>query len=307
LKVAKPLSAPGTPSDSDPGIKIEHGVAIIETPEDREKREKREADERRAEYDKAQFLINKQQLKVNRRLAFFTGLLLITSLMSGAVAIWEASIAANAAAAAKKSADAALSTYDAVYGEQGIAERTIHQMVDQTVAQSEAALAAKDSIRNTQEQMRLDERAWVGVMSFRLTQNTVTKQTSVLIRLNNSGKTPALDGELGMKQGFNVGPIDWSTVPTSRDFAFDTKLGAYASGAVKTFEPPFAYGNLTSQQILNGVLNEGWIYYFYGEIRYHDTFTKAWHYTDFCIYTDKTVATSSEEQITNCPIATEMS
>lgn len=75
-------------------------------------------------------------------------------------------------------------------------KKTLYQMQAQTKAQEGAAKAASDSVKATQDAMRLDQRAWVGVVDVRTEGGTETqnefKYSNAEVSIHNSGKTPAL-------------------------------------------------------------------------------------------------------------------
>jgi hypothetical protein len=80
---------------------------------------------------------------------------------------------------------------------------TLNQMRSQTGAQNAAVQAARDAIRATQDQMRLEQRAWISVTDFQTIGGVVTEGSETSSGLfhfdgprftaRNSGRTPAIN------------------------------------------------------------------------------------------------------------------
>lgn len=137
------------------------------------------------------------QLQTNKRLAWFTGGLLVTSFIANLIYLDLAIISRRNSEAAQESAAAAKlaaeTTYAQLFLNKAGTEETLTQMKKQTKAQQDAAKAASDSIKATQAAMRLDQRAWVGIGQLSAVPESfhVNDKASVSVGFNNTGKTPA--------------------------------------------------------------------------------------------------------------------
>jgi hypothetical protein len=75
------------------------------------------------------------------------------------------------------------------------------QNINQSTANNNAAIAAERTLRQSQEALRIDERAWLGAAEPTLQRFDQNGNFQALIPLINSGKTPAIQVESGIKQG----------------------------------------------------------------------------------------------------------
>lgn len=151
------------------------------------------------------------------------------------------------------------------------------QVIHQTAAEIRAADAANESVKTTQEQMRLDQRAWVGVHDFKLVTFDVGERSQVNIVLSNSGKTPALDVEEGAI-GDDFIPTTEASNKVTQEILKRQSGVAFSPAPVM---PPQGqhYIILTSPNILttdqhdsvlNGSVNE----YIVGKVTYADNFKR---------------------------------
>lgn len=139
--------------------------------------------------------------------------------------------------------------------------------------------SSKQSIQATQDSMRLDERAWVGIGLFRVVQLD-DKQLRIDIETVNSGKTPALS----RTEAFN---IRWD--PQVRKGPPEDLLDKLEFQAAEALPPQ---GHHTMHIELNWkdlalyklVQDEKTFVSVFGEIRYKDVFGGKTHSTDFCLW-----------------------
>lgn len=152
------------------------------------------------------------------------------------------------------------------------------KQLERNTAQS--AKAAADSIGATQQQIRLDERAWVGAANLSIVLDP-SKPVRTEVRVAVLGKSPAINlvTEMGLK-----------TLPTSQvlkrsDLVLD-KI-AVKNGTVfptETF-PVRKYGpnpvTPLERKVIQTIINKEATLYFFGRITYRDIFNHP-HWTHFC-------------------------
>jgi hypothetical protein len=139
---------------------------------------------------------------------------------------------------------------------------------------------SRDAIKATQEQMRLDERAWVGAGSPSITLNTASP-IKIETRVAILGKSPAVDirSRLGMR------PFGPDHTLTLDDIVLDRKEVSTGTAVPGTNFPVKEVGETPVSAAEAGtiqvVLGRKAILYFYGQITYRDIF-KVHHWTHFC-------------------------
>jgi len=192
-------------------------------------------------------------------------------------------------------------------------DRMIGEMEKQTQAMQNAANTSKNAVKlaerniqTTQEQSRLDQRAWVGATemnppSFKDGDITVyikegEKNTSFGVNIVNSGKTPAR--KVKNKQKITAYPANAKFIPfyppiNEREMSVSViQPGMKSILYFGLFDDP-----LTKEQINSFREGEN-ILYIYGEITYEDVFGKK-HRTTFCSYLDKTLSKTFQCQTYN--------
>jgi type II secretory pathway pseudopilin PulG len=177
--------------------------------------------------------------------------------------------AANAAKSSSDTATAAFETSDSDF------QRTMSQMIYQTTAQVQSAQAAKAGIKAAQQQMRLDQRAWVGVKSVSTWVDEHGKIGADML-IDNTGKTPALD----VRASENIEPLAdqglWHEKPEyPKDYA-DSRFTPTDSRQVVA--PNESFHVFVS---INGVWGEGLTDTLHGRIAYDDVFG-CQHWIIFC-------------------------
>lgn len=148
--------------------------------------------------DREQHEFAREQVKTNRRLAWFTGLLVLGTFCGTGIGIWQATISQTAANAAR----------DAV----GVASRSLRETeasnARQAVLTEQARLsserASSKALDATIESFRQDQRAWIGIDSWVLDEFQVGQPVRIKVRIMNRGKTPAVDVEEGGTEGLVI-------------------------------------------------------------------------------------------------------
>jgi hypothetical protein len=159
-------------------------------------------------------------------------------------------------------------------------DRMMTRTIDQTAAQIQSAQAAEDAVKDSQVQMRIDQRAWLRAAGATGTPiNDVPYR--IIIPLENSGRTPATDVTMYFTGGyFKTG------VPTAHVFAGAPQpLGIIAPDSPNSPESAyhFVYGNT---QKLHGVSladHPGEIFVIFGAVTYKDVF-RTKHWLTFCYF-----------------------
>jgi hypothetical protein len=160
------------------------------------------------------------------------------------------------------------------------------------VKATEASVNAKESIRVTQDNIRLDQRAWVGPIAASIVTLKEGTNTNVKIEFKNSGKTPAI--KLENRVGLVAYRSDTKFVPR-----YDLPR-VTIQDSISVVQPSEQFlinaesHGVATERIIADIKNETIIYYIFGVLTYEDIFHQP-HYTHFCFY----VATSLKE-LTNC-------
>jgi hypothetical protein len=286
----------GNAGDGEKDFRIEGGIPIFKSKLEQIEREQAEAKKRDEQYRDEQGTINRQQLTVNRRLMIFTGCLLVTSILSGSIAIWQAYIvqeSANSAMSSAGSAARALRENQRQFeltskSNKEQFDKTLMQMQKQSRAQWGAVSAAKDSAgaaKRTVSASTAATRAWVIP-----TDVTVTAANAITVKWVNEGKVPAFN--LQMTAEYSVDefyefrssgcdrflnkPLHWDTfddvlVPregTQNDqrHVFEAQL----SGFPEQWDPPKPFTANPRKLSVDACLF------------YKDVFSDSWHSTEFC-------------------------
>lgn len=156
--------------DENRPFHTEGGQIVFDSPVDTEKaaREKRESEQH--EFQRA-------QVKTNKRIAIFSGFLVLATFCTIAVGIWQGILSRKAANAAR---DAANTSACALKKSQQQFEQTLKEMQGQTKAQQDAASAAKNALH-------VSDSAYVstGAPVINLQQKTIS------IPIENKGHIPS--------------------------------------------------------------------------------------------------------------------
>ncbi len=171
-------------SDNPDVVHYEGGIPVFGPRLDKVEREQIAAKQRDEHYKDA-------QLKINSRMALFTGLLVACSLITGGISVWQATIAQTAASAARDAAKAAsdnanTSAY-ALLQNEWTSDFTLQQMESQTAAQQDAASAAKKSASTASDALHVSERAYliVGAVTLDMSKKVIT------VPIVNTGRIPS--------------------------------------------------------------------------------------------------------------------
>jgi hypothetical protein len=168
-----------------------------------------------------------------KNVMYFTGALVICSVLSGGVSAYQAHVARLNATAASDNAIAAKSQADAAKAQADSAKAQVdemkksgtdtHDLAEQAESQTKLTSRltenARESLINTQSAFRDDQRAWVGIGIFRVVQFETEKPIKIEVQIKNTGKTPALHIEEWLNFKFSsiaeIGPLamDMVVVP----------------------------------------------------------------------------------------------
>jgi hypothetical protein len=147
------------------------------------------------------------------------------------------------------------------------------------IAQKQAQ-AAQDSVAILQEQMRLDQRAWIGPTNEVKSIFMAGQRGLFSVVLKNSGKTPALHlhnlaHSKTLDKGENIEFTYHSSTPPELS---ETTIQPQAEFTLNIW----GIGPINQKQIDN--MHAGiWVTYTYGKIDYRDIFGEL-HHTTFCYY-----------------------
>lgn len=205
-------------------------------------------------------------------MAWATVIMAIATISIGVLAFLQWRDSAKLTNAATLAATAADKFKDSAAHLEGIINTAQGNM--QTMADS-----STNSIKATQDSMRLDQRAWVGIGTFEVAQFD-DKKVRINIENVNSGKTPALS----RSDGFN---IRWD--PQVRKGPAREMMDKLTFSAAEAMPPQ---GHHTMHIELNWkdpglyqlVKDKSTFISVFGEIRYEDVFGHVVHRTDFCIW-----------------------
>jgi hypothetical protein len=199
----------------------------------------------------------RQQVQTNKRMAWFTGLLVVGTFAGTAIGIWQASISQTAANAARDAANTASGT---------LAEIQASNRA-QTVANDKALQATIDNFH-------LDQRAWLApLVPISKVENG---KAFFKVPFKNTGRTPAIDAQAGLKITNNP-----SLIPTT-DPEPDKGSGKGLippDGVETTSNIDYPLDEAHTKLVLQGTH-----VYVFGTMRYKDIFGQK-HWTQYCYET----------------------
>ncbi len=207
------------------GYHLEDGIPVLDTKLDEIQREQVEAKKRDKQY-------SDEQLRLNRKMAWFTAALVFTSAVAGAIGVWQARIANKSANAAESAAQTAKDTLGEMKqggtdthelavqaGIQAYASRrqSVNTELIARAAQRQAATstvasdAAKASADTAIKELELSERPWVDaqiVIDGPVEFNVNGVNVHLKFQLVNTGRSPALATHISprMISMFSEGP-----------------------------------------------------------------------------------------------------
>jgi hypothetical protein len=166
---------------------------------------------------------------------------------------------------------------------QGNFDRTMQRTIDQTVAQLKSARAAVDAVSTSQEQIRMDQRAWLVPGKVGPGPPEVGKPWDVSIYFSNKGKTPARNAtwfcvdELAKDESsvkwYRLSPKDFPSMISPND--------------ERHCKIDVSNGNPVPQQDLDVLTSGALTVFFYGAGTYEDVFGR-FHWFTFCQFMTKT-------------------
>lgn len=160
------------------------------------------------------------------------------------------------------------------------------QTVHQTTAQLQSAKAAEGAVKAAQNQMRVDQRAWVGVTDISIKNPIVAGQKFVWMgQIENSGKSPALNTKILFYSHTALrgepSSFIYPNIPSDPEEYGTTVIEPSSKFHIGGYERPDD-PVLTEVQVR--ALQDGTTrMYIYGKIRYQDIF-RVWHRTHVCAW-----------------------
>ena len=260
--------------DSQEEPRREGDAILLDTRVERLERKDAESAKREEQYKQA-------HLQTNKNIARFTGLLVVCSVITAAIGIWQShisQIAANAARDAAKAAsdNASIAAY-ALEQNEWFSTFTLGQMEEQSAAQQSAASAASDSASTAKKSMRINNRPYVSVSDadfkppIQQGQPYIGEIESVFY---NSGHSPATEvtiSGIAYRDGVAFKDVGFAPIPS----ALIPADKGVASQYTLVIGNPDGIVNGTQKLMLKG------------SICYRDVF-KEWHQTNYCSIYDST-------------------
>jgi len=157
--------------------------------------------------------------------------------------------------------------------------RQTKSMKDVAEANKKAVELAAQSIKATQDQFRLDQRAWISIVKGSLVKPIDAKKISLKFIIRNSGKTPALRVRVKNKAWIksDSGQILIKTVSKNN------REVSYGPGDEKPIY--VLWNNLNSQELIENIQSEKVIFFVEVELIYFDIYdADKSHYTRSCFY-----------------------
>lgn len=146
---------------------------------------------------------------------------------------------------------------------------------------------SKDSLRQTIDDFRLDQRAWLTIKNVQLTKPfSTTEHAQISIDIGNSGKTPALNAGV-VCVGFDL------TVPPCKPLSQPLIFKFVVAPGGQTIQ--FASLDPQSQALLDALKSKTKLFYFRFQITYYDIYRNERH-TMFC----GTYPGEKDPYFTNC-------
>jgi hypothetical protein len=192
------------------------------------------------------------------------------------------------ACAATQNADSARSMA-ASAGIQSQATNSIDMRIKAAEADfQQLAKNATDTLTNTQDSFRRDQRAWLGVVDYHLLKFDGSVPMEITIDIVNSGKTPAIQVDQSTAVVYLGQFVDYPEGPQAFRSSGAPDIppqGKYIAHVSNDEIAPYWYGIAHGQIFL----------YVTGRLTYHDIYTKEAHHTHFCL------VSSSATFISYCP------
>lgn len=254
---------------------------VLDTPPD-----PKETTRQRREDEQHEFA--RTQVQTNRRLAWFTGALVVATFFTIAVGIWQGSISQKSANAAKDAAQIAKDTLEATKNANAQQRLdNIASAADAKLLADRTAAQADKSLQATIDNFHLQQRAWVTVTSMSAKKLEIGDVTTAKVDIKNTGTAPAFDVEIrvndsvelkGHKLQIGYGDTN-KNPPASR--------GVLPPGGEANATAPERLINGTTtvykaeQTYINALVSGEAVYTVFGIIKYKDVF-RAPHQTTFC-------------------------
>jgi hypothetical protein len=267
---------------------LEGGIPVFNSRLSEIERKQKEAETRDDQY-------KQDQLRINKRLMWFTGLLVLCTAIGSVISGYQASVSKLAASAAQTSANAAIDNAAAAK--------------KQAEASADNAVATKASVTQAISNFHLDQRAWVAAVKT-IGVPEVNKPFEITIQARNTGKTFAkrftmvtvTEPVIGNKQ-----PDFRKEIPFKKNVA-SVSLLAPNGDYLSTVSP--TSGQSLSQASMDDIKSGKFKIFVYGTITYDDVFNCP-HWTKFCVHLQSDLKYEScdrhnDADENNCPVPTKM-
>jgi hypothetical protein len=231
-----------------------------------------------------------QQLKLQSRYTTLTALLVICSIFTGAIGLYQTGAAIRASEAAERSAKVASDSLDSnedSFWKTWIEMKAQSRAMDRNANAAERGIArSKDALDASIEASRLDQRAWISLGFIGTNPETfhVGDKPYINVSLKNTGKTPAkhLSTLVVMTR------IEKDEEPT---FSYDgieaVPYGVLPPGGNTFTSLDILKDKTTGERValtaplLNSLVSQGVLIVVHGKVSYEDIFTKH-HWLTFC-------------------------
>jgi hypothetical protein len=163
---------------------------------------------------------------------------------------------------------------------------------------------SRKSLQATIDNFHLDQRAWLGVEDFGLSEPIQDGKYDIYLKLFNSGKSPALNVTFGTKAGAFPTPINWKNLSRNQSFKFaNNNTGSIPPQSPRTVHIYGDFSKIFPDPAYKKGIEDGSItFYVRGEINYNDTFTKIIHHTPYCML----LSTVPSTRMAECPTPNNM-
>jgi len=228
----------------------------------------------------------REQVKTNRRIAWFNGLLVLGTFVGMMIGIWQATISRKAANAAR---DAVKVSSDTLTETQSSNAR--QALLTDKVRESSEKTAAK-SLQATIDNFHQEQRAWLGLCADGIEPLDSEKPLVFAFKFCNSGKTPAY--KVQQRIGLKTSPVPLDG-PSEAELSTLEKTSANAvppqgdyfihgGGDIKVFTGGSVADGVKANSRVPDIINGTLILYLFGDVFYHDSFGNKVHDTQFCMY-----------------------
>jgi hypothetical protein len=262
----------------------ESGAVIFDKPKNQEEIARETRENEQHEFARA-------QVSTNKKLAWFTGLLVVGTFSGLAIGIWQASISQRAANAAKDAVDVASRTL----AETQTSNARQAELTEKARVSSEES--SKQAFQATIDNFHHEQRAWVGPIEMGINEPPIHVGSRLVatIVLTNSGKTPALNVSTLAAIAFwdKRLPVDPHFKIDNTDQPSNSVIQPGMKETITTLpisSPLNSGAGVVGTNDLAEIESGESIVYVFGRITYRDVFQKE-HRTTFCGFLNRNLTT----------------